>query len=114
MQLSKEIVEFNDALVESIDETISTLLSRQVVEALYCHLDTTYSISKAEIPYRIETVFAALEKTFGPMSSKTIGKVIAKRLYGKLGLAFADNHDKTLQEYVEEAKIKLQSGESQP
>ena len=36
--------EFNDVLVESIDETITDLLSQAVVDALYAHLQTIYSI----------------------------------------------------------------------
>ena len=99
--------EFNDALVESIDETITGLLSREVANALHTHLLKVHAISRDEIPYRLETLFSTLEETFGLTSSKTIGKVIARNLYAKLGLSFHDNPSRTLLEYVEEAKIKL-------
>jgi len=105
--------EFNDALIETIDQTITTLLSRRVVDALYVHLWTTYSISKGEIPSKLDTLFSTLEKTFGPRSSKTISKAIARKLYARLMLTFSDNHDRTFLEYVEDAKIKLLEKEGQ-
>jgi hypothetical protein len=100
--------EFNDALVESIDETITELLSRTVVEALYAHLQTFHSISRDEVPYRLDTLFTSLEKIFGVRSSQTITKAIAKRFYLRLGLEFTANPSRTLLEYVDEAKVKLQ------
>jgi len=99
--------EFNSVLVETIDETITTLLSRGVADALYAHLQFTYSISKCEIPFRLDTLLSTLEKTFGFNSSRTISKAIARRLYARLGLAFSNNHDRTILEYVDEAKNKV-------
>jgi hypothetical protein len=104
--------EFNDALVESIDETITALLSGAVVDALYAHLQTNYSISRNEIPYRLDTLFTTLEKIFGIRSSQTITKAIARKFYLKLGLEFTANPSGTLLEYVEEAKMKLQISQS--
>lgn len=113
MQPSRTAREFNEVLVESIDETITTLLSREVVNALYLHLQTALSIQKDEVPYRLETLFTTLERTFGLTSSKTIGKAIARTFYAKLGLTFTNNPDRTILEYVEKAKIKLQEREIQ-
>ncbi|HKZ41320.1 MAG TPA: hypothetical protein VJ044_10190 [Candidatus Hodarchaeales archaeon] len=106
--------EFNKTLVESIDETITTLLSREVVDALYVHLQNAYSISSDEVPHRLETLLSTLEKTFGRPSSETICKAIAKKFYAKLDLTFYGNPGGTLLDYVEEAKIKLQERESKP
>ena len=96
-------------MVESIDETITALLSRVVLEALYTHLQTNHSISKDEIPYRLDTLFITLEKVFGVPSSTTITKAIARKFYLKLGLEFTGNPSRTLLEYVDEAKMKLQN-----
>jgi len=82
--------DFNDVLVESIDETLTFLLSRKVLDAFYTHLERTHSISKDEVPYRLETVFTTLENTFGGPGSRTIAKSVAKRLYAKLGLPLPD------------------------
>lgn len=104
--------EFNDVLVEPIVETITSLLSRTVVDALYAHLQTFHSISRDEFPYRLDTLFTTLEKTFGVPSSQTITKAIAKKFYLKLGLEFTANPNRTLLEYVDEAKMKLQESRS--
>jgi hypothetical protein len=101
--------EFNDALVESIDETITDLLSRGVVDALYAHLQTNHSISRDEVPYRLDTLFTTLEKIFGVRGSQTITRVIARKFYLKLGLEFTDYRTRTLLEYFDEAKVKLQN-----
>ncbi len=99
-------------MVESIDETITELLSRGVVEALYAHLQTFHFISRDELPYRLDTLFTSLEKVFGVRGSQTITKTIAKKFYFKLGLEFTDNPRHSLLEYVEEAKTKLQISQS--
>jgi len=105
--------DLNVLLVESIDETISSLLGREVVDALYIHLQKAHSVPKHLIPYKLETLCSTLEKVFGRPSSRTISKAIAKKLYTKLALTFQDNPSTTLLEYVEDAKIKLMKGESQ-
>jgi hypothetical protein len=104
--------EFNEALVESIDETITDLLSRAVVDALYVRLQTDHSISRDEVPYRLDTLFAILEKIFGVRSSQTIAKAMARKFCLKLRLEFTGNPDRTLLEYVDEAKMKLQNSSS--
>ncbi len=103
---------FNDALVESIDETITELLSRTVVDALYTHLEDFHAISRDKLPSRLDALFPTLEKIFGVRGSQTITKAIAKKFYLKLGLEFTDNPTHTLLEYVDEAKVKLQNSSS--
>jgi len=102
-----------DILLESIDETITGLLSREVVESLYLNLKTVHSIPRNEVPYRLDILISTLERIFGLQGSKIICKAIAKKSYAKLGLTFFDNSGRTLIEYVEEAKIKLGKGEGQ-
>jgi hypothetical protein len=104
--------EFNDLLLESIDETITILLSREVVDALYRYLQTTHSISRDQIPSRLDALSSILAKTFGLPSSATISKVIARRFYSKLALTFSDNPGGSLLEYVERAKMKVQERDS--
>ena len=99
-------------MVESIDETITDLLSRAVVDALYAHLQTFHSIARDEVPYRLDTLFTTLEKIFGVRSSQTITKAIAREFYLKLRLEFTGNPSHTLLEYVDEAKMKLQNSSS--
>ena len=98
-------------MAESIDETITDLVGRVVVDALYAHLQKTHSISRNEIPYRLETLFTTLEKIFGE-SSQTITKAIGRKFYYKLGLEFTGNSSRTLLEYVNEAKMKVLNSSS--
>jgi hypothetical protein len=72
-------------LVESVDETITELLSRAVVEALYAHLQTVHSISRNELHHRLNTLFPALEKIFGVGGSQTISEAIAKKNLSQWG-----------------------------
>ena len=97
----------NVLVSKSIDETIATLLSREVTDALYLFLQKAHSISKDDVPHKLETLSATLEKTFGVAGSRTITKAIAKNLYSKLGLSFSNDPSRTLLEYVEAAKVKL-------
>ncbi|HXZ98221.1 MAG TPA: hypothetical protein VED24_02515, partial [Candidatus Acidoferrum sp.] len=102
----------HDVLLESIEETLTGLLSSEVVNALYLHLQTAHSISRDELPYRLETLCTTLDKIFGH-SHKVICKAIARKFYSKLGLPYFDNPTRTLIEYVEEAKMKLRESEGQ-
>jgi hypothetical protein len=104
---------FDDVLIKSIDETISALLSREVLDAFYVHLQRTYSFSKAEVPRRLEVICSTLEETLGLPSSKTICKAIARKFYAELGLTLFGNPGGTLIEYVDQAKIKLRERGSQ-
>ncbi len=99
-------VDFNKELVRSIDETIANLLGQSVVPAFHEHLRKFYDITDDEIPYRISTVSASLQRTFG-LSFKTIEKAVAKRFYFNLNLEFAEKTGHGLLDYVEEAKTKL-------
>jgi hypothetical protein len=105
--LEESLAHLNDLLSESIDEIIEELLSREVVEALYVYLQKVHSVSKDDVPYKLETLCTTLEKTFGFTGSRTISKAIARRFYSKLTLPFHDNPGRTLLEYVEEAKTNL-------
>ena len=112
MQQSRLGRDIDDILLESIDETIIELLSRAVVDALYVHLQTNYSLSRNELPSRLDTLINSLEKVFGVRGSLAITKAISKKFYRKLGLGFTDNPNRTLLEYVDEAKTKLQNSAS--
>jgi hypothetical protein len=98
-------------MLESIDETITALLSRAVVDALYAHLQKFHSIARDEVPYKLDTLSTTLEKIFGA-SSQTITRAIARKFYLKLGLEFTGNPSRTLLECVEEAKMKLENSSS--
>jgi hypothetical protein len=97
----------NEVLLESIEETITALLSRQVVESIFLNLKTVHSIPRCEIPHRLDILIFILEKIFGLQGSKTISKAISRKAYAKLDLPFLDIPNRTLLEHVEQAKIRL-------
>jgi len=111
MSVEENLEHFHVLMLESIDETITALLSRTVVDALYTHLQEFYSISRDEVPYRLDTLFTTLEKIFG-VGSQTITRAIARKFCVKLGLEFTGKPSRTLLEYVDEAKMKLQNSSS--
>jgi hypothetical protein len=102
-----------DILLESIDETITGLLSREVVESIYLNLKTVHSIPRDEVPYRLDILISTLERIFGLQGSKTICKAIARKSYAKLDLRFLDVPDRTLLDHVEEAKVKLRKNQGE-
>jgi len=104
-------IDVNDVLAESIDETITAMLSRTVLDALYDYLQRIHSISRDEIPYRLAALSTTLEKLFGA-GANTMTRAIARKFYLKLGLEFTGNSSRTLLEYVDEAKMKLQVSSS--
>ena len=114
MQRSKLEDRICNALLESIDETITGLLSRGVVDALYFNLYTVHSIPRDEVPYKLEILCTTLNKVFGATSTATICKAIGRKLFIKLGLTFPNSPPRTLAEYVEEAKILSLEREIQP
>ena len=107
MAASEVTKDFNVTLRTAIDETIRGLLGQTVHEALLRRLEREYSVTSDELPYRLDTMFEILWKTFGVTGSKTIGRAIARNFYGKLGIQFVAKDDYTIKDYVDEAKTKL-------
>lgn len=100
-------LDLNDLICSAIDDTIIEVLGRKVLDALYQVLETKYSVTREELPYRTETVYNILETTFGVFGAKTLGTCIARKLYAKLGFQFHDHDGYSLLDYVEAAKAKL-------
>src|SRR5208283_3555744 len=93
-------------LLESMDEALTDLLGRRTLEAVYDYMERNCFVARNEIPSRLDDFFKLLNETFGKGGS-TIGKVIAKRLYAKLGWEFVNIHSYELIDYVTTAKRRL-------
>jgi len=100
---------FDVLLGQSIDEAVTSLLSADVVDALYLNLERFHSIPRNEVPRQLKTLSITLEKTFGESSSKTIGKAIAKSFYAKMEIDFPKrmNPDWTLLDFIDRAKVGI-------
>jgi hypothetical protein len=74
---------FEEVLLEAIDEGLACL-GEQAKQAVYSHLKNKYSLSKKDIPYRIEDFTEALEDTF-QAGAKLLEIKIMKILFAKVG-----------------------------
>ena len=92
----------------AIDGTILGIVGEDVLRSLYKHLSDRYDISPDELPYRLDTLFEAVEDTFGVRGARTLGKAIARRFYFDHGLHFVETEGDTLQDYLEQAKRQLE------
>lgn len=92
--------EFYSAFSKATDETISELLGTSVLDSLYAHLAGTHNVTRDQLPYRLDTAYALLEKVFGPKGARTISRSIIRRFYRKLNVEFKEDHDHTLEVYM--------------
>jgi len=99
-------MDFNDVL-QSVDSVLFDLLGASVVVALHDRLRDRYNVVSEEIPYRLDMALTVLETVFGVTGTRTIARVVARRLYHKYGLVFVDRANDNLQDYVEQAKKEL-------
>ena len=97
---------FSALLLESIDEALTDLLGRRAREAVYDYLERNCLVARNELPTRLEAFLTLLDDTFGK-GSKTIGRVVARRLYSKLEWEFIEVAGYELVDYVEAVKTRI-------
>jgi len=93
-------------LLECVDEALTDLLGRRTREAIYDYLERNHSLARSEIPRHLGDFFNLLEKTFGK-GSKTIGKVITKKLYAKLEWEFVEIPNFELVDHLERIRARI-------
>ena len=93
-------------LVESMDEALTGLLGERAREAVFEHLERNCLLTREEIPNRLGDFFALMDETFGK-GGKTIARVIAKRLYAKLGWEYVEIPSYEFEDYVRVARDRL-------
>ena len=74
---------FEKVLLDAIDEGLHSL-GEETKQAFYSHLKNQHSLTKQDIPYRIEDFTQALEDVF-QVGAKLLEIEILKILYSKLG-----------------------------
>ena len=102
--MAEKLKRFNEILIQSIDESINELVSPNVRRVLYKLLEDHYGIIPDEFPYRLETIYTALDDVFGIRVAGAIERLIAKHFYGELNIPFAYMSECTLQMYIEKAQ----------
>lgn len=108
-QLTRQRVEapfvsenFDSAVLEAFDYGLSVLgeTGRQTV---YSYIKMKYQVKREEIPERLDVFHRASGGLFGA-GTEVLEKLIAKRVYGNLGLSFIQHENWTLAEYVDDVK----------
>lgn len=97
---------FNETLLDSIDEAITSLFSQKVLDALLSNLKDKRGIAPVDLPDQLPTLHVVLEKYFG-LGARTVERAIAHSLYSKLGLQFQRIGDYKLEDYVIAVKTRL-------
>ena len=105
---SRHITGFNDLVVDAIQETIEGVLGKSVTKPFWYHLQAYLGITQHEIPYRLETLFASLNQTFG-IGGETLGRAIVRKLYAKAGVEPVPEFNGNLVKSVENLKQILAS-----
>jgi len=80
---------FSKILLTAVEESLSSL-GDSPKQAILFHLENYFKIKIEGIPTNLTEFAKALQGIFGPGASY-LEKLIAKRLYGKLGLQFENN-----------------------
>ena len=93
---------FRRALLESVDEGFLAL-GDSVRRAMYWHLENRFSLKRDEIPDRPGVFAEALRDMLGA-GADVLLRIMAKRLYEGLGLAFEERPGWGFADYVENAK----------
>lgn len=83
---SRSRPDFNEILLASIDEALSSL-GENVAAAIYFHLENTFNIKREEIPQRISEFSGALEKLFG-IGARTLEILCMEKLYAKVKVSY--------------------------
>ena len=97
-----------DHLVLAFDEAL--LVPGEIVRtAIYGRIERSYQIRREEIPEKLETFHQALQDLLGA-GGKVMEKLIAKSLYRRLKLSFAQHDGWTLVDYVNHAKEMKRDG----
>ena len=104
--------DFNDGVRLAIDHVICGIVGQDVLNSLYNSLKGQYGITSDEVPYRLDTLFATLERTFGVAGARTLTRAIAREIYYDHNIDFRSIVGYTLQDYVEEAKRILQMADA--
>jgi hypothetical protein len=105
--------DFQTYVAESVNETFADLFGENVRSSLYRYLEESFSIPRDEIPDRIQDFESAMDKMLG-RSSKTLGKVVVRKLSNKVGLPMDENNQYELADFVLTAKKSLLAKFSDP
>jgi len=96
--------DFDKLLLEAVDEGLSSV-GESSKQAIYFHLEKSFSIKREEIPCKIEVFEHSIERIFG-LGADFLEVLIMKRIHEKVGGRFKwrRSQDFTFAEYVAAAR----------
>jgi hypothetical protein len=99
--------QLDEALLEAIDSGL--LVPGEIVrETIYERLETVYGIKREEIPQKLPAFHQALLELTRSVAS-VMERLIARNLYSRLGLSFANHEDWSIIDYVNHVKELMRS-----
>lgn len=93
-------------LSDCIDQVLSELIGNKAKEALYDYMERNYAVAREDIPRNFGKFFTLTEEICGK-GGKTIARFIMKRLWQRLGWAFADMPDFTFSEFLDATRARI-------
>ncbi|HUK27587.1 MAG TPA: hypothetical protein VLV31_04115 [Candidatus Acidoferrales bacterium] len=99
------LAEFNQMLLESLDESLQVTLGENVSRALRIHLEKQISLTIERIlEERLDSLFASLQGLFGD-GGDVVSRTIVTKLYAKAGEPL--QYAKPPAQHIEELKKQL-------
>ncbi len=94
---------FDRALVESVEEAITDVLSKQVAESFVHYFHDHLGLSREDIPSHLKELSSTLHELFG-VGGSVLGRMIVRRLCVKLGLSLVQKQNSSFVECIEDVK----------
>jgi hypothetical protein len=95
--------DFDDLLVDSVDEAVTEILGADVTPILWRYWTGDLGITRENMPNHLLKLFESIQTIFGA-GGETVGEQVIKRLYTKANIPLEYSHVRPLEEYAEKLK----------
>lgn len=107
MNKSEAESKFRQLLLESIDESIRSILGYAIPAAFFTRLLKDNNLRREEIAQRIEDFQNGLEKVFGSVSASVMTRAIIRTFCGKLQIPYHPRSGFSFKMYVEDCRRRF-------
>lgn len=98
--------DFNEILLESLNESISVTVGRSMTPELLRHLQAFVGISLGDAPERTDRLFSSLWGSFG-LNGDGLCRTVVEKMYRKAGMPFYEIGGKPMIQYIYDLKREL-------
>jgi len=95
---------FRQLLLESIDESVRSILGDAILRAFFARLLKDFNLRREEILERIEDFQNGLERIFGSVSASVMTRAIIRTFCGKLQIPYHRSDEFSFKMYVEDCR----------